>query len=66
MEQTTNRYVTGSFNMAKLKKFVGHCTGGKTMALHNVIVEAINPPQAREFLKARYPGYSKYYTSSQL
>ena len=52
--------------MSPLKKYVGHCTGGKLQALHNVIVEAINPPQAREFLKARYPGYSNYYTSSQI
>jgi len=49
----------------KLKKFRGHCTGGGQMAIE-VVVEAINPPQAREFLRARYPGYKHYYTSSQI
>ena len=50
--------------MSNMKKFKGHCTGSKTgqQALHDVIVEAINPPQARQFLEARYPGYSNYYT----
>ena len=53
-------------DMANLKRFKGHCTGGKNQALHDIVVEAINPPQAREFLEARYPGYSKYYVSSQI
>ena len=54
--------------MAQMKKWKGHCVGSKTgqQALHDVIVEAINPPQARQFLEARYPGYTQYYTSSQL
>ena len=30
------------------------------------LVDAINPIQAREFLKARYPGYNRYYTSHQV
>ncbi len=53
--------------MAQMKKWRGHCTGSTTgqMALHDVIVEAINPPQARQFLAARYPGYTSYYTSSE-
>ena len=53
--------------MSNMKKFKGHCCGSTTgqMALE-VIVEAINPPQARQFLEARYPGYTKYYTSSQV
>ena len=52
--------------MANLKRFKGHCTGGKNQALHDIVVEAINPPQARDFLEARYPGYSKYYVSGQI
>jgi hypothetical protein len=51
--------------MAQLKKFKGHCNGGGQQALV-VVVEAINPPQARKFLEARYPGYTNYYTSSQI
>lgn len=53
--------------MAQMKKFIGHCTGSNngTPALE-VIVEAVNPPQARKFLEARYPGYSNYYTSAQV
>ena len=51
--------------MAKLKKFKGHCCGGGQQALE-VVVEAINPPQARQFLEARYPGYNQYYTSSEI
>lgn len=51
--------------MANMKKFKGHCTGGGQMAIE-VVVEAINPPQARKFLEARYPGYTNYYTSSQI
>ena len=51
-----------------VKKWNGHCVGSHngTPALHNVIVEAVNPVQARQFLEARYPGYSKYYTSSEV
>ena len=51
-----------------MKKFLGHCVGSSdgTPALHDVIVEAVNPPQARKFLEARYPGYRQYYTSSQV
>ena len=51
--------------MTKLKKFRGHCCGGGQRPIE-VVVEAINPPQARQFLEARYPGYTKYYTSSQI
>ena len=54
------------FDMTKLKTFLGHCTGGGTMALHDIEVEAINPKQARKFLEARYPGYKNYYVSSQV
>ena len=52
----------------KMKKYKGHCTGSGngTPALHDVIVEAINPPQAEQFLRARYPGYRSYYVSSQV
>jgi len=51
-----------------MKKFLGHCVGSNdgTPALHDVIVEAVNPPQARKFLEARYPGYRQYYTSSEV
>ena len=51
-----------------MKRFKGHCTGSKSgqMPLHDLIIEAINPPQARQFLAARYPGYSNYYTSSEI
>ena len=52
--------------MAKLKKYKGHCVGSGQQALHDVVVEAINPPQAAQFLEARYPGYNRYYTSSQI
>ena len=52
--------------MTTLKKYKGHCVGGKNQALHDIVVEAINPPQAVEFLRARYPGYDQYYTSSQI
>lgn len=51
--------------MAALKKYRGHCCGGGQQALE-VVVEAINPPQAKKFLEARYPGYTRYYTSSQI
>ena len=51
--------------MAKLKKFRGHCCGGAQQAIE-VVVEAINPPQARQFLESRYPGYTRYYTSSEI
>ncbi len=50
---------------SNLKQFRGHCIGGGQQALE-VVVEAINPPQARKFLEARYPGYTTYYTSSQI
>ena len=33
---------------------------GNQMAIEDIMVEAVNPPQAREFLKARYPGYTIY------
>ena len=59
-------YSVATSDMANLKRFKGHCTGGKNQALHDIVVEAINPPQAREFLEARYPGYSKYYVSGQI
>ena len=50
-----------------MKKYLGHCVGQTGMpAIHDVIVEAINPPQARKFLEARYPGYKQYYTSAQV
>ena len=49
---------------SKLKTFVVHCTGGKNQALE-VDIEAINPPQAVEFAKARFPGYTRYYSSRQ-
>ena len=50
-----------------MKKYLGHCVGQVgVQAIHNVIVEARNPIQARQFLEARYPGYTKYYTSSQV
>ena len=54
--------------MSNLKQYLGHCTGGKSgePAIHDVIIEAINPPQAKKFLAARYPGYRKYYTSSEV
>ena len=48
-----------------LKKYRGHCCGGGQQAIE-VVVEAINPVQAREFLRARYPGYKQHYTSSQI
>ena len=48
-----------------MKQYRGHCCGGGQMAIE-VVVEAINPPQARKFLEARYPGYTQYYTSSQI
>ena len=51
--------------MANTKKWKGHCCGGGQQAIE-VIVEAINPPQAKKFLEARYPGYTTYYTSSQV
>ena len=56
------------FNLMAMKKYLGHCTGSHngTPALHDVIVEAVNPPQARKFLEARYPGYTRYYTSSEV
>jgi len=50
--------------MAKLKTFWTHCVGGKNQAL-KVEIDAINPPQAVEFAKARFPGYTKYYVSSE-
>lgn len=50
--------------MAKLKTFICHCTGGKNQALE-VEIEALNPPQAVEFCKSRYPGYTKYYSSRE-
>ena len=49
-----------------LKTYRGHCVGGNQQALHDVLVEAINPVQAKKFLEARYPGYKTYYTSSQV
>ena len=51
-----------------MKTYRGHCVGSNdgTPALHDVLVEAINPVQARKFLEARYPGYRQYYTSSQV
>ena len=51
-----------------LKTYRGHCVGSNdgTPALHDVLVEAVNPVQARKFLEARYPGYKQYYTSSQV
>ncbi len=54
--------------MAQMKTYRGHCIGSTSgqQALHDVLVEAINPPQARQFLAARYPGYSQYYTSSEV
>ena len=58
-------YLLYYYLMAKLKKFKGHCCGGGQQALE-VVVEAINPPQARQFLEARYPGYTRYYTSSEI
>ena len=50
-----------------MKTFKGHCTGGNngTPALHDLVIEAINPVQARKFLAARYPGYKTYYTSGE-
>ena len=53
--------------MASLKRWKGHCTQSTTgqQALHDVLVEAINPPQARQFLEARYPGFRNYYVSSE-
>ena len=51
--------------MSAVKKYIGHCCGGGQQAIE-VIVEAINPPQAKKFLEARYPGYTTYYTSSQV
>lgn len=48
-----------------LKKYRGHCCGGGQQAIE-VVVEAINPVQARQFLEARYPGYTKHYTSSEI
>ena len=48
-----------------LKLFKGHCVGGTFQALE-VEIEAINPVQAQKFLAARYPGYTKYYTSSEI
>jgi hypothetical protein len=49
--------------MAQLKRWKCHATGGKNQPLHNIIIEAINMPQARDFMEARYPGYKNYYTS---
>ncbi len=51
--------------MAQMKQYRGHCCGGGQQAIE-VVVEAINPVQARQFLEARYPGYTKHYTSSQI
>jgi len=50
-----------------MKSFRGHCVGSSdgTPALE-VVVEAINPIQAKKFLASRYPGYSRYYTSSEI
>lgn len=48
-----------------MNKYQGHCTGGKLQAIHP-IVEAINVPQAKKFLEARYPGYKQYYTSHRI
>ena len=50
--------------MAKLKTFICHCVGGANQAL-TVEIDAINVPQAVAFATARYPGYKKYYSSSQ-
>ena len=50
--------------MAKLKTYWVHCTGGKNQPL-KVEVDAINPPQAVEFGRARFPGYKNYYVSSE-
>ena len=52
--------------MSNLKKYKGHCVGGKNPAIHDIIIEAINPPQARQFLEARFPGFRTYYTSAQV
>ena len=51
--------------MAKMKRYKGHCCGGGQQAIE-VVVEAINPPQARQFLEARYPGYTRHYTSTEI
>ena len=53
--------------MAQMKTWKGHCVGSTSgqQALHDVLVEAINVPQARQFLEARYPGYRQYYVSSE-
>ncbi len=49
----------------KLKTFKGHCVGGSMPAIE-VLIDALNPVQARAFLANRYPGYSRYYTSSEV
>ena len=50
--------------MAQLKTYVVQCTGGRFPAL-TVEIEAVNPVQAKEFAKARYPTYKNYYTSRE-
>jgi len=49
----------------KLKTYRGHCIGGGLPGIE-VFVDAINPIQAKKFLEARYPGYNRYYTSSEV
>ena len=52
-------------SMAQMKRWNAHCTGGGMPAIQ-VVIEAINPVQAKKFLQARYPGYTNHYTSSQI
>ena len=52
-------------SMSRMKQYRGHCNGGGMPAIE-VVIEAINPVQAKQFLQARYPGYSNHYTSSQI
>ena len=44
-------FVLYTFVMAKMKRYKGHCCGGGQQAIE-VVVQAINPPQARQFLES--------------
>lgn len=50
--------------MAKLKTYLVNCTGGRFPAL-TAEIQAVNPIQAQAFAKARYPTYTKWYTTSE-
>ena len=47
-----------------LKTYLVNCTGGRFQAL-TAEIQAVNPIQAQEFAKARFPTYTKWYTTGE-